>query len=95
MSVDTWPPDPFAIDWRFGRTPIDWRSLPGGYGARYDLSPEKIEMIHGKLFCSEEERLMMVGLLLENLGVDKVMQLGDPRMWKEAAAALPESRKQR
>jgi hypothetical protein len=87
MSADT---NPHAINWHFERAPINWSAMPGGYAARYDLAPEKIEMIHGKLFWSDEERLMMVGLLLENLGVDKVMQLGDARVWKEAAAALPE-----
>ncbi len=89
MSADAWPPDPHAIHWRFGRAPIDWGDLPGGPIARYELSPGRTEMIDAKIFACDEERLIMVGLLLENLGVDKVMQLGDPRMWKDAAAALP------
>lgn len=46
-------------------------------------------MFGGRLFSCDEERLMMVGLLLENLGLDGVMRLGDPHVWKEAAAALP------
>ncbi len=88
MTTEAWPPDPHAIDWRFGRGPIDWRDLPGGPSARYELSPGRTEMIDAKLFCCDEERLVMFGLLLENLGLDKVMQLGDPQVWKEAAAAL-------
>jgi hypothetical protein len=90
MWENTYPPDPREIDWRFGREPIDWGDLPGRYRARYELTPHKIELIDGKLFMGEEERLLMVGLLLENLGLDKVMQLGHPRLWKEAAAALPD-----
>jgi len=46
--------------------------------ARYDLAPEKIEMIEGKLFWSERDRLRMLGLLLENVGVDKAVRLGNP-----------------
>lgn len=92
MTDDEYPPNPLAIQWRFGRGPIDWGSLPGGYQARYELSPRKIELIDGKLFWRDEVRLLMVGRLLENLGLDKVMQLGDPRAWKEAAATLPDSR---
>lgn len=90
MSADAWPPNPHGIDWRFERKPINWGDLPGGPLARYELSPGRCEMIDGKVFCCDEERLMMVGLLLENLGLDSVMQLGDPRRWKEAAAALPD-----
>lgn len=89
MIEDAWPPKPFAVDWRFGRAPIDWDDVPGGPVARYQLAAERIEMIDGKVFSCDEERLMMVGLLLENLGIDRIMQLGDPRAWKEAAAALP------
>ena len=38
--------------------------------ARYQMTPEKIEMIGGKLFWSDEDRLTMLALLLENVGVD-------------------------
>lgn len=91
-TTESYPPDPRSIDWRLGRKPIDWGDLPGRYQARYELAPHKIELIDGKLFWKDDVRLLMVGLLLENLGLDKVMQLGDPRAWKEAAAALPDRR---
>jgi hypothetical protein len=57
---------------------------------RLELAPEKIEMTGGKLFWSDEERLTMLGLLLENVGMDAAVRLGDPRLWREAVAALPE-----
>jgi hypothetical protein len=59
--------------------------------SRRELCPEKIEMIHLKLFWSDEERIAMLGLLLENLGVDRVVQLGDPKVWRDAIAALEDS----
>ena len=36
------------------------------------IAPSKLELINGHLFWSEEERLNMLGLLIENLGTDKV-----------------------
>lgn len=55
---------------------------------RYQLTPEKFEMIQGKLFWSDEDRLNMLGMMLENLGVRKAVRLGDPQIWREAIAEL-------
>lgn len=58
---------------------------------RYQLTPEKTEMTDGKLYWDDEERLTMLGLLLENVGIDKAIRLGDPRLWREAIADLEET----
>lgn len=55
---------------------------------RYNLTPEKFEMDQGKLFWSDEDRLNMLGLMLENMGADRAVRLGDPAVWKAAVAAL-------
>ena len=55
---------------------------------RYYLTPEKIELIEGKLFWSDEERLTMLALLLENVGADAAVRLGDPEVWRAAVAEL-------
>jgi hypothetical protein len=55
---------------------------------RRELTPEKIELIRGKLFWSEEDRLNMLALLLENVGVDRAIRLGDRRVWQEAIGGL-------
>ncbi|HLL73158.1 MAG TPA: hypothetical protein VK363_17100 [Pyrinomonadaceae bacterium] len=60
--------------------------------SRYSLTPEKIELIEGKLFWTEEDRLNMLGLLLENVGLDKAVRLGDPLMWRQAISKLEASR---
>ena len=57
--------------------------------ARYQLTPEKIEMVKGRLFWSDEDRVAMLGLLLENVGADAAVRLGDPGVWKAAVADLP------
>ena len=58
---------------------------------RYQLTPEKTEMTDGKLYWDDEERLTMLGRLLENVGIDKTIRLGDPRLWREAIAELEET----
>jgi hypothetical protein len=48
------------------------------------LCPEKIELIEGRMFWTDEERLKMLALLLENVGMDAAVRLGDPALWKQA-----------
>jgi hypothetical protein len=55
---------------------------------RFALTPEKFEMSGGKLFWDDEERLTLLGLLLENVGADAAVRLGDPNVWREAVAQL-------
>lgn len=50
----------------------------------HELCPEKIELIEGKMFWSDEQRLNMLALLLENVGMDAAIGLGDPALWKQA-----------
>jgi hypothetical protein len=54
--------------WDIGRAGRAW-GTPEAM-ARYQLAPEKIEMVEGRLFWSNEARLTMLALLLENLGAD-------------------------
>jgi len=55
---------------------------------RYALAPEKLEMIDGKLLGNNEERLTLLALLLENVGADAAVGLGDPAVWRAAVAKL-------
>ena len=84
-----------APDWESAPTPDppwDIRREGRAWGqdvrARYELTPEKIELIEGKLFWTERDRLTMLALLLENVGIDKAIRFGDPKVWKEAIAEL-------
>jgi hypothetical protein len=56
--------------------------------ARYALTPEKLEMIDGQLLWDDEERLTLLALLLENVGADAAVRLGDPKAWRAAVAGL-------
>jgi hypothetical protein len=74
------------IQWDIRREGRAWRGKEAR--ERYNLTPEKFEMDEGKLFWSDEERVALLGLLLENVGVDRAVRLGDPTVWRAAVADL-------
>ncbi len=74
------------VDWDIRREGRAWAGDEAM--ERLDLTPEKFEMIEGRLFWDEEDRLLLLGLLLENVGVDAAVRLGDPDVWRAAVAAL-------
>ena len=45
-------------------------------------------MVDGKLLFDDHDRLLLLALLLENIGADAAVQLGDPAVWREAVARL-------
>lgn len=49
----------------------------------------KVEMTRGKLFNSDEDRLHVLALLLESVGIDAAVRLGPPELWRAAVAELP------
>ncbi len=55
---------------------------------RFAHAPERIEMVDGKLLFDDHDRLLLLALLLENMGADAAVQLGDPAVWREAVARL-------
>jgi len=73
-------------DWDIRRSGRAWGS--GEAMQRYELTPEKLEMIRGKLLWSQKDRVNLLGLLLENVGADRAVRLGDAQVWRDAVAAL-------
>jgi hypothetical protein len=53
------------------------------------LKPHKIELVKGKLLSFSDDRETLLALLLENVGADRAVQLGDPEVWRAAVAKLP------
>jgi hypothetical protein len=74
------------IQWDIRRKGRAWKGIEAR--ERYQLTPEKTELIQGRLFWTEEDRLNMLGLLLENVGADQAVRMGNPAVWREAIAAL-------
>lgn len=73
------------ITWDIGR---EGRSWGDDAFERADLFPARAEMMDGKLLWSDEDRLLAIGLLLENVGIDAVIRLGNPDLWRQAIAEL-------
>ena len=53
------------------------------FDERISQAPEKIEYVNG-IFASHPERLIVLGMLLENLGIDRAVQFGRLEDWKAA-----------
>ena len=57
------------------------------FDERISQAPEKIEYVNG-IFASDRERLVVLGMLLENLGIDRAVQFGRLEDWQAAIADL-------
>jgi hypothetical protein len=73
-------------DWDIRREGRAWTS--GEARQRWELTPEKLEMLDGRILWDEDERVNLLGLLLENVGADRAVRLGDPSVWRSAVEAL-------
>jgi len=54
---------------------------------RTSQAPEKIEYVNG-VFASDRERLIVLGMLLENLGIDRAIRFGKIEDWRAAIEDL-------
>jgi hypothetical protein len=66
---------------------------PAEFPVRADrLLGLELEISGGKLFGSDTTRMLILGMLLENMGMDATVRLGDLARWKEAIAAVERER---
>lgn len=73
------------IEWDIRREGRQWSN--DEFDQRIYQAPEKIEYVDG-IFASDRQRLVVLGMLLENLGIDKVIRFGNLEDWKAAIADL-------
>ncbi|MGO9469769.1 MAG: hypothetical protein ACLQIB_20605 [Isosphaeraceae bacterium] len=73
------------IDWDIRREGRLWSNEE--FDQRIDQAPEKIEYVDG-IFASDRERRIVLGMLLENLGIDRAVRFGKLEDWKAAIADL-------
>lgn len=76
--------------WNIGRAGRPWTG-PEGL-EKLDRLPGRLEMAQGKLCLSKAERLTLLAGLLENIGLDEVVKLGQFQDWQEAIAARANAR---
>jgi hypothetical protein len=74
------------LDWDIRNAGRAWTAAE--FDGRLERSPEKLEVISGKLLWSHEDRVKLLGLLLENVGADAAVRLGDPEVWRAAVKKL-------
>lgn len=75
-------------DWDIGRQGRRWTG-PEGL-AKLERLPGRIELVHGKLCLHEAERRTLLAGLMENMGLDEVVQFGKLEDWQQAIAARVE-----
>ncbi len=73
------------IQWDIRREPRSWSR--DEMKARFALTPEHFEAIDGKLFFEEQQRLNLLRMLLENVGLDAAVRLAPAALWREALNA--------
>jgi hypothetical protein len=74
-----------SINWDIRREGRRWSNEE--FDQRIYQAPEKIEYVNG-IFASDRERHIVLGMLLENLGIDKAIEFGKLEDWKAAIAEL-------
>lgn len=80
-------PKAAEVDWRIELQGRAWQGDEAMM--RHEMTIEmKLEMSRGKLLWSEDERVLLAGLLIENVGAEAIVRLGDPAIWKAAIARL-------
>jgi len=72
-------------EWKIEREGREWKGEE--LNKRIYQAPERIEYVGG-IFVDEGERLTVLAMLLENLGIDKAVGLGNLKDWKAAIAEL-------
>ncbi len=74
-----------SIEWDIRREGRIWSHEESNQ--RTSQAPEKIEYVNG-IFASDRERLIVLGMLLENLGIDRAIRFGTIEDWKAAIEDL-------
>jgi hypothetical protein len=82
---------PFEFDIRREGRPWTSEEVDAKYRP-HESVPEKMELIEGKLFWSDEQRITMLGWMLEHLGADVAVRLGEPEVWKVAVEEMLQER---
>lgn len=85
-----WPDEerPFGFDIR--REGRRWtpEEIESKWRQAHVTIPEKLELIEGRVFLGDEQRITMLGWVLEQLGADVAIRMGEPEVWCEAVEEM-------
>lgn len=76
------------MQWDIRREPRRWNS--DEISSRLELTPDFFEVIDGEMLCSDEHRLNLLGVVLEQVGIDAALRLASKELWLEALDAYKE-----
>jgi len=92
MEGSIWNVEDFdPAEWKIEREGREWKGEE--FDKRIYQAPRKIEYVGG-IFINERQRLTVLAILLENLGIDKAVQLGKLEDWQSAISELMTSKDQ-
>ena len=77
------------LSWNIGVEGRKWNAKE--VRARAVLIPPRIEVIDGMMLWSDEERMQLLAMLLENVGTQAAVKLGSPEIWKQALDRVAQS----
>lgn len=66
----------------------DGHAITGGIDRLFTVP--SVEMTEGKLFNTDKDRIHVLALLLESVGIDAAIRRGPPELWKQAVAEILE-----
>ena len=52
--------------------------------SRLELTPEHFEVFDGEMLFTAEHRLNLLGVVLEQVGIDAALRLAPKELWREA-----------
>jgi len=78
-----------SMQWDIRRQGRAWTAEEAA--SRWRLTPEKFELIDGKLFWREEDRVALLAMLLEQVGIDGAIRLAPIELWREAIREIDRS----
>jgi hypothetical protein len=73
------------LQWDIRRGPRRWNG--DEVNKRLELTPDHFEVIDGEMLCSEEHRVNLLGVVLEQVGIDAALRLAPKELWREALDA--------
>ena len=75
---------PFRFDIRRKGRQWTTKEIESKWRQAHAAVPQRLELIEGKIFLSDEQRITMLGWMLEQLGADIAVRMRDPELWRGA-----------
>jgi hypothetical protein len=79
------------MQWDIRREPRRWSD--DEIRSRLELTPEHFEVFDGEMLSTEEDRVNLLGIMLEQVGIDAALRLAPKELWREALDAYEQEQR--